>query len=303
LPAFGCSKKIELPDDKQVGYELRHAWEYANEIGEKGPEDTPYFLKLAKSQNVSDRRVAMYFIGELGDIECPGAVETLDKGLDDADSSVRYHALYATGTNLVWILLPKVRDMALKNANEMGCAESTCLGMLLSPESISVVKELLRRKDYYVKWREEHPNDKEDACWWAAQWEISLLWGLEQIQSLKLDDFLSKEIDTNTRDWYTNLLLLYAMAWTADRTYLRNVLQVLQKIRDGEKVLFKGDMFMGAIHALRHLATYEEARPFLEPLSKDPSFDNVAKFALRYLKWKSEKQKKGGKSPFLPPKD
>jgi hypothetical protein len=290
LPLAGCNWCGRRGGQEKEQYLLSHYYELFDVIGEKGPESTNEFIELLKSESISDRRVAAYFLWKLGDVHCPGFVAALERGLGDQDHEVRATTLRAIGTHGISGLLPRVREITLSDTNGViQSAASDCLAMIPSVESIPVINELLERDKSSVEFRKNNPNRKEDAYWWSAYDELTLKRIIEGIEKIGADKFLSQQkIDAN--DYVEVTLLLWAMAWTGNRDYLKHVWPILENAQKG-KDSYLCAAECAAIYAARKLATYEEAKPFLEPLAKNRPYSLECVVALRYMKWKDETQR------------
>lgn len=295
LLSIGCTKNTanrtaaSSEREKEKGLDLQDPWtsDLYIRMREKGPEDTETFLKLSKSANLTERRVGVRLLGEIGDVDYPGVKDALGSALNDSDRIVRWAAIGGIGVQGLSEFLPRIRQTALDPEDESERA-LICLAMMPSEDSISVVRELLKRKEEAVKWREKHKEITRDIYWYAAHNELTLLWILEGIRDNGEETFLKENAER--RDATERQFIFFAMAWTRKRDYLNYVWPVLNRAQNKDSKMDSGAY--AAIHAVRVLATYEEALPVLQPLidMRRAYIDCV--FTLRYLKWKEQKQKK-----------
>lgn len=274
-----CSNSRPVPWESERAWDLRSTWDSRLYISmlDKGPKDTPEFLTLAKSKDVVERRVGLRMLKVVGDIGHLGVKEVLVDALRDSDRVIRIEALEAVGVHGLCELLPQVRHIALTGAKEDRTIQEWAvdsMGMMPGGDSMSVLKELIERNGGWAR----H----------SAFRELALLWVLEGISARGQEAFLTDNVRVEDPD--KAQFVFYAMAWSNDRSYLKYVWPVLDEAR----ARTMGGVWcreIGAMHCVRRLATYEEAKEHLEPLFRVPALGSNARFTLRSLKWKSENSK------------
>jgi hypothetical protein len=257
------------------------------EMEPKGPEDTAEFLKLARSKSALERAVGIRKLAAVGDIDYPGAKDTLKEALNDPSVIVKSLAIEGIGIQGIAEMLPRIREIALSN-DDPGVRGNAirCLKMMPTPDSVYVVKELLAREEEALAWIRAHPDDRSSSYWWQVHPLLDMLWVLEGMQKMGEEFLTQNAIRDNPLE---QELILYAMAWTRNKKYLKYAELVLR----GKLPAELSDAKYGIIHAVRMLATYEEAKVLLEPLwqTKGPGVVEDPLSVIVCLRWKSERDK------------